>query len=158
MCELPSWVWENKGFPRASTSQIKWAPRRRDRSHVDLEWGHGPGPGPELSGFRTDSSHEWLSETLFHLHPVCSLWNPGHHLHALHFQRCRGQRQRDQSASAMVNGGGISQASNSKVFSFGAQKVKHLPATHCKHVSVFNMLTVLCSPAHVFRKETGYDV
>lgn len=57
-----------------------------------------------------------------------------------------------------LNGGGISQPSNSKVFSFGAQKVKHLLATHCKHVSVFNMLPVLCSPAHVFRKETGYDV
>lgn len=57
-----------------------------------------------------------------------------------------------------LNGGGISQPSNSKVFSFGAQKVKHLLATHCKHVSVFNMLPVFCSPAHVFRKETGYDV
>lgn len=59
---------------------------------------------------------------------------------------------------AILTGGGISQPSNSKVFSFGAQKVKHLLATHCKHVSVCNMLTVLCSPAHVFRKETGYDV
>lgn len=57
-----------------------------------------------------------------------------------------------------LDGGGISQPSNSEVFSFGAQKVKHLLATHCKHVSVFNMLTVLCSPAHVFRKETGYNV
>lgn len=71
-------------------------------------------------------------------------------------QRC--SVQSPGTSRCELNGGGISQRSNSKVFSFGAQKVKHLLATHCKHVSVFNMLTVLCSPAHVFRKETGYDV
>lgn len=75
----------------------------------------------------------------------------------LQFQRCLCPKPEGLLGDRLT-GGGISQPSNSKVFSFGAQKVKHLLATHCKHVSVFNMLTVLCSPAHVFRKETGYDV
>lgn len=52
----------------------------------------------------------------------------------------------------------ISKPSNSKVFSFGEQEVKHLLATHCKHVNVFNILNVFCSLVHVFRKETGYDI